>query len=406
MASHFRRSPTQKLKLMLTQEGCQTRRQRLWSTLPAELEWVLIADPRHVHYFSNFLVNPLSFSGGERGFLLLERERATLLTDNFSWIAKSGEAYIDEHVQVGWYDHRGSVKNRDHTLIQAVVQVSERLFGRQGAVEAEWLPVGAFEVLGLDHEAHSVSKERRIEARRFPVDLGTVIRNLRRQKCADEIELIKSCIRAGEAGQLRAREIVRPGISELEVFLEVQKAALAAAGKPGLVYGDFRATNAHLHSAGGPPTNYQLQAGDLFILDYSVVLDGYRGDFTNTLAVGEPTPQQRHLYDLVMAAQQSGERTLRAGVKARDVFDAVERPIREAGLAERFAHHAGHGIGLGHPEPPILVPESDDILLAGDVITLEPGLYVPGIGGIRIEHNYLITDSGYERLTNHAISLY
>lgn len=144
----------------------------------------------------------------------------------------------------------------------------------------------------------------------------------------------------------------------------------------------------------------------MFILDYSVVLDGYRGDFTNTLAVGEPTPQQRHLYDLVMAAQQSGERTLRAGVKARDVFDAVEHPIREAGLAERFAHHAGHGIGLGHPEPPILVPESDDVLLAGDVITLEPGLYVPGIGGIRIEHNYLITDAGYERLTNHSISLY
>lgn len=392
---------------MLTKDGCLARRERLWKTIPSDLEWALIADPRHVHYFSNFLVNMLSFSGGERGWLLLERSgKATLLSDNFAWIARTGEPHIDEHIQVGWYDHQHSVKNRDHALLEAVGRVSERLFGRDGVVEAEWLPVGAFESLGLDRETHSVRKEKRIEARREPVDLGTVIRSLRRQKEPDEIALIRSCIRAGEAGHLRAREIVRPGISELEVYLEVQKAALHAAGRPGMIYGDFRATNAALHSAGGPPTDYRLQQGDLFILDYSVVLDGYRGDFTNTLAVGEPTAQQRHLYDLVMAALRNGETVLRAGVKARDVFAAVEKPIRDAGLADRFAHHAGHGIGLAHPEPPILVPESDDFLMAGDVITLEPGLYVPGIGGIRNEHNYLITENGYERLTQHAITLY
>jgi Xaa-Pro aminopeptidase len=107
----------------------------------------------------------------------------------------------------------------------------------------------------------------------------------------------------------------------------------------------------------------------------------------------------------VTAAQRSGETVLKAGNKARDVFHAVNKPILEAGLADKFAHHAGHGIGLAHPEAPILVPESDDVLLAGDVVTLEPGLYVEGISGIRIEHNYLITDAGYERLSNHVISL-
>ncbi|MBI1345297.1 M24 family metallopeptidase [bacterium] len=392
---------------MLTQTGCLARRDRLWKTIPEDVEWVLIADPRHVHYFSNFLVNPLSFSGGERGWLLLERAgKATWLGDNFAWIAKSSEPFIDEHVQVGWYDHKHSVKNRDHALFEAVKRVADRLYGRVGVVEAEWLPVGAYECLGLDQETHSVRKEKRIEARRDPVDLGTVIRSLRRQKEADEVELMKTCIRAGEAGHRRAREIVKPGISELEIYLEVQQAALAAAGRPGMIYGDFRATNADLPAAGGPPTNYRLQPGDMFILDYSVVLDGYRGDFTNTLAVGEPTAQQRHLYDVVMAAMKSGEAVLKAGTKARDVFEAVEHPIREAGLAERFGHHAGHGIGLGHPESPILVPESDDFLMAGDVITLEPGLYVPGIGGIRNEHNYLITDTGYERLTQHEITLW
>ena len=111
------------------------------------------------------------------------------------------------------------------------------------------------------------------------------------------------------------------------------------------------------------------------------------------------------VYHFRLAVVRSGEKSLKAGALAKDVFDATEKPIRDAGLAENFKHHAGHGIGLAHPEPPILVPHSDDVLVAGDVVTLEPGLYVDGIGGIRIEHNYLITKDGYERLSHHYIGL-
>ncbi len=143
----------------------------------------------------------------------------------------------------------------------------------------------------------------------------------------------------------------------------------------------------------------------MFILDYSVVLEGYRSDFTNYLTVGAPNAEQQRLYDLVTASQRGGEGVLKAGTMARDVFHAVKKPIFDAGLANKFAHHAGHGIGLAHIEPPILVPENDEVLMAGNVLTLEPGLYVEGTGGIRIEHNYLITETGYERLSNHEISL-
>jgi Xaa-Pro aminopeptidase len=204
---------------------------------------------------------------------------------------------------------------------------------------------------------------------------------------------------------IRLREIIRPGISEFEIFCEIQKAAIAAAGRPGLIYGDFRAASASKPKVGGLPTHHKLEAGDMFTLDYSVVLDGYRSDFTNCMTVGKPDSQQQRLYDLVSAGQRSGESVLRAGRPAKDVFHAVNKPILEAGLADKFAHHAGHGIGLAHPEAPILVPDSEDVLMEGDVITLEPGLYVEGIGGIRIEHNYLITETGYERLSNHVISL-
>ena len=84
---------------------------------------------------------------------------------------------------------------------------------------------------------------------------------------------------------------------------------------------------------------------------------------------------------------------------------AVYKPYDDAGYGHAFEHHAGHGIGLAHPEPPILVPNSDDVLVAGDVLTLEPGAYVEGIGGMRFEHNYLITESGCERLSSHDLAL-
>jgi Xaa-Pro aminopeptidase len=391
---------------MLSKEGCLARRARLWELMPTSCEWLLIADPRHVLYLSNFWIHPLTFSAGERCWLLLERDgKATLLGDNFSLRSRAGEPFVDGEVMIKWYDHRHSVINRDHALLKAAEQIADRLYGRGGAVEAEWLPVGAFELLGLDHEQHSVKLEAKDVGKTSAVDLGTTLRALRRRKEPDEIAVLKECMRAGEAGMKRLREIVRPGISEFEIFCEVQRAAIAAAGRPGLIYGDFRAASASHPKVGGLPTDHRLQPGDMFTLDYSVVLEGYRSDFTNCLTVGEPNADQRRLYDLVSAAQRGGESVLKAGTRARDVFDAVNKPIADAGLADKFAHHAGHGIGLAHPEAPILVPESEDVLVAGDVITLEPGLYIEGIGGIRIEHNYLITETGYERLSNHQISL-
>jgi Xaa-Pro aminopeptidase len=101
----------------------------------------------------------------------------------------------------------------------------------------------------------------------------------------------------------------------------------------------------------------------------------------------------------------AGEQQLRAGAACQDVFDAVYGAFEKAGVGEHFPHHAGHGLGLAHPEPPYIVRHSTESLVAGDVVTLEPGLYVPGVGGIRIEHNYRVTEGGYERLSNHEIAL-
>ncbi len=378
---------------MLSQAGCLARQERLWEAVPTHLQWILISDPRHVLYLSNFLVQPRSFSRGERALLLLDRDNGvTLIGDNFTLRSAAAEFFVDHEAIEQWYDHKHSIENRDHALFRALKSVVPQLKGRAGAIEAEWLPVGALHELEISQTDASL-------------EIGSLLRELRRQKDPDEIALLKLCMQACDAGQACAREVVAAGKSEFEIFRKVQAAVQKAAGLPVIIYGDFRACNATVPKAGGLPSPHVLENGDLFVLDYSVVIHGYRSDFTNTISVGEPSEGQQKLFALCQAAMQAGELTLKAGAKCADVHAATAAPIWDAGYHDNFQHHAGHGIGLAHPEAPILVPDSIDVLLAGDVVTLEPGVYVEGIGGMRIEHNYLITDDGFERLSNHVISL-
>ena len=383
---------------MLTKDGCLTRRARLWNAVPSNVEWLLIADPRHVKYLANYWIPPFSFSGGERALLLLERDgKATLLGDNFALKSSMCEAFVDAEVVEKWYDHQHSVTNRDHVLFRAVSQVASKLKGRIGAVESEWLPVGALDAIGDG------------DIRLSNISLGTELRTLRRSKEPDEIALLEECMRATDVGQAWARANIKPGMTELDVYRGVQSASLEAAGRVGLIYGDFRVTNGTSPKAGGLPTQHKLQDGELFILDYSMVLEGYRSDFTNVIAVGTPSAEQCEVFAVCQRAMAAAEKTLKAGARAADVFAAASAQYVPSSFVARgydhLTHHAGHGIGLAHPEAPILVPQSEDVLVAGDVLTLEPGLYVEGVGGVRIEHNYLITETGYRRLSNHTIAL-
>ena len=111
------------------------------------------------------------------------------------------------------------------------------------------------------------------------------------------------------------------------------------------------------------------------------------------------------LFMLLSFAVPQPAAELRAGAACQTVYDAVRAAFARTGLAESFPHHAGHGLGLTHPEAPFFVPRSDESLVPGDVVTLEPGLYIAGTGGFRIEHNYLITTNGYERLSGHEVAL-
>ncbi|WP_422926109.1 M24 family metallopeptidase [Singulisphaera sp. PoT] len=379
---------------MLTAEGCAARRKRLWDHLPSPCDVLILADPQHLIYFANYAQSPFVFRTSDAGaFLILEPGKATLVSDNVSEPFWEGAA-VDEVVAPVWYEAKSSAGHRQGVRLAAAIEVLNRSPHARVGVEMASVPVGLVEALR--------SKNPGLEL----VDLDPVIRPLRRAKDADELAILRKSMKAGEAAQAAALERVKPGMTELAVFELIQQAAIDAIDEQALVYGDFVSGPRCEIEKGGIPSTRVIQKGELLMLDFSVVVFGYRGDFTNTFAVGgEPTPRQRELFQACVDSIKAGEKVLKAGVACRDVDAAVRGHLADLGLAHAFPSHTGHGLGLGHPDPPYLVPESTETLIAGDVVALEPGLYIEGEGGMRFERNYLITPTGYETLSNHKLEI-
>ena len=342
---------------MLTNEGCAARRRKLLARFP-DHDLLLVSQPRHVFYLSGFLPRPTALASWSPNVLLFDQEGfSRLLVDN--WNAETAEAaFVDEAEVWTWYDFSGSSEEKYVAAAEALGNLLQERYPRldRVAVETAHVPLATRQFL----EARQVD------------DLGPVLRDLRRSKYDDEVECIRRAIRATEAGLQAARDNIRPGISELDIYVEVLGAITKAAGEPIVMLGDF-AAGRRSEAGGGPPTDNILESGDLMIFDLSPVVGGYRGDITNTLCVGKPTQKQLDHVAVLQEAMAAAEKKLRPGVSGREVYAACRAPLVEAGLGEAFFHHAGHGLGLGHPERPYFVPNSEDTLRAGDVVTLEPG---------------------------------
>jgi Xaa-Pro aminopeptidase len=356
---------------MLTAEGCRARRQRFVQRLGAT-QSVVLADPLHLRYFANFYVDPISSSADFGGLLVIGPDgHATLFHDHK--LPKSVEAAeVDERKPLTWYTGQEPETAPRRLVLRPALET------HGGRIH--------------DSLADPLSPQ-----------VYDIVSKMRRQKDPDEVALLKVCMGACDAGHAWGRAHIKPGMSELDVYAGVAAAVYAALGHWAVVYGDFT-VSVGAKKRGGPPTPHKLEAGEFFILDYSVIVQGYRSDFTNTICVGgRPTADQQKLMDLSLRALAAGANELKAGVTCQHVYDAMCTAFGD--MAEHFTTHGGHGLGISHPEPPYIVRHSTETLLAGDVVTLEPGLYVDGVGGLRIEHNYLITESGSEQLSNHTIAL-
>ncbi|HVL64772.1 MAG TPA: Xaa-Pro peptidase family protein [Actinomycetota bacterium] len=256
--------------------------------------------------------------------------------------------------------------------------------------------------LAIEAETMTLAERDDLASRLEGVELVPVkgaIEKLRRQKDPDEIRLLRDAVALGDRAFTAILEMLTPGRTEREIALELEvfmrrNGADEVSFDPIVGSGSL---SAHIHHT---PGDRVFDKGDLVLLDFGSRIDGYCSDMTRTVVLGPASDEQQQIYALVLEAQRAGIEAVRAGHLCPDVDAAARRVIAEAGYGDNFPHGLGHGVGIDIHEAPRLHRTSEETLLVGDVVTVEPGIYLPGRGGIRIEDCVLVTEDGPEVLTS------
>lgn len=355
--------------MKLTKEGCRSRQQRLLEVLAAEgLGGAIISRREHVHYFTGFLHGRYHAAA------------AFIKADGRVTLAGAGslEGAAADHLVPYEAGYLATMHSRQYEVVAEHLAPSLPKGSRLGADLGGG--IACISALGGSQ----------------PADLTRAIYRLRQRKLADEVDAIRSTIAVTEAMYAAAKEAVHPGAEELEVFAHIRAAATQAAGEDLEHFGnDFRA-----NAAGGAPRRRRMEAGELYILDAGPSLHGYFADNCRTFAVDRsPTEAQVRAWRCIDGLFPRIEAAVRPGVAASQVYALADEHMRQEGY-QGLVHHLGHGMGLAPHEAPELNPRYQAVFQAGDVFTMEPGLYAEELrAGIRLEENYLLTDTGVEQLT-------
>ncbi|MFJ7746137.1 M24 family metallopeptidase [Peribacillus sp. NPDC097295] len=316
---------------------------------------------------------------GSAGVVLISQKGAKFITD-FRYIEQAGkQATGFEIVQ-----HTG-------TIIEEV--------GKQ-AKEMNISKLG-FE---QDHMNYATYKayEKAIDGQLMP--LSGVIENLRLIKTTSEIKILKEAAAIADAAFTHILDFIRPGITELDVSNELEffmrKQGATSSSFDIIVASGVRSALPH-----GVATDKIIEKGDFITLDYGAYYNGYVSDITRTVAVGKPSEELINIYDIVLEAQLRGMAGIKPGMTGKEADALTRNLIEEKGFGQYFGHSTGHGIGLEVHEGPALSLRSDIILEPGMAVTVEPGIYLPGIGGVRIEDDTIVTLDGNEALTHSSKEL-
>ncbi len=257
------------------------------------------------------------------------------------------------------------------------------------------------ERVGFEREGLTYGEFERLASAAGPpelVPIGGAVESLREIKDAEEARAVG---RAQEAADIAFERVVLGGLergtTERELALELDL-AMRRAGAEDEAFGTIVAFGEQAAEPHHEPTDRGLAPGDVVKVDFGARADGYHSDMTRTVAFGEPDPRLREIHEVVAAAQAAGMGAVRPGAALREVDLAARAVVEDADLGELFPHGLGHGVGLEVHESPFLRwdrPE-DERLLAGAIVTIEPGVYVPGLGGVRIEDIVRVTETGHE----------
>lgn len=332
--------------------------------LPKNVDGALIVSPENRRYFTGF--------NASDGFLFITKSGSVFLTDS-RYIEAAKNKIICCEVE----EQKGKL-----------MDYAKRFNCKVLAVEADRLTVT--QLKNLRKALHGIKLTT--------VSTDKIIDSFRAVKNEAEIENICKAQRIAEAAFDHILGFIKVGVTEKEVALELDHYMLSH-GADGLSFETIAISGANTSKPHGVPTDKKIEHGDFVTMDYGAVVNGYHSDMTRTVAVGAASDEQKKIYKIVFEAQLAVLRVLKNGVKCSDADKAARDVITEAGYGEYFRHSTGHGVGIEIHEKPFISPKSTATLRSGNVVTDEPGIYIPGKFGVRIEDMALITENGCKNLT-------
>ncbi len=332
------------------------------------LDAILVADGCNMRYLTGF--------SGATGYVYAGRERTVIMTDS-----------------------RYTTQARQESKGTDVLEVS-REAGYPALIQRLLQEEGA-RCLGFEDGAMLYRTVRELQEKLAGIEMisvGESLNELRRIKTPQELEKIAKAEQIGDQAFAHLLEVLRPGMTELEVAAELES-SMKRNGASGLSFETIAASGIHSAMPHAAPTGKKLEYGDFLTVDFGCIYEGYCSDMTRTVVIGKASQRQREIYRIVLQAQEAALQAIKPGVTGAQVDETARRIITEAGYGDCFGHGLGHSVGLYIHEEPRLSPSEMSILEAGMTETVEPGIYLPDFGGVRIEDLVAVTEDGCRNLT-------
>ena len=329
---------------------------------------VLVSNGNNMRYVSGF--------AGETGYLYISEKHHAVITDFRYTYQAEAEAEGYEIITIGSGGYEEAIKeilNRDKV-----------------------------KRLGFESEDLLYSKYEHLRDALEGVELVPIkdeITSLRRIKTKNELEYIKKAEAIGDKVFTEILTFIKPGMTELEIAAKIEYLLKIYGGErssfPAIVASGINSSMPH-----AVPTHKKVEVGDFLTMDYGCVYKGYCSDMTRTIVVGKANDKQKEIYNIVLEAQLAALDAIKPGLKGKEIDKVARDIIYKAGYEGCFGHGLGHSVGLFIHENPRLSPSEEDLIEDGMVETVEPGIYIRGFGGVRIEDLVLVTENGHENFTH------
>ena len=324
---------------------------------------ILIMSPDNVYYFSGYT--------GTSGYAVITQDTIQLLTD-FRYLEQaSSQSAHCEIIDIG---------NDLYIVLKKLLASAKNIY-----FEEDYFTYKQYEKL-----QNTVTGEL--------LPLAGTIEGLRRIKDEQELTYLRAAANMADEAFLHILKFIKPGVTELEVAVELEF-FMRKKGSQGPSFEFIVASGQRGSMPHGVASDKKIASGELVTLDFGSIYQGYHSDITRTLAVGQPPADLQKIYNIVFKAQAESLAMVKAGMKCKDIDKIARDIISKEGFGDKFRHGLGHGVGLDIHEEPRFNTSDETVLDENMVMTIEPGIYIPGLGGVRIEDSVIVKQNGYELLT-------